>query len=258
MAIPFGLGNRRNPNRREPGPQEVVKRSPLGSIFFGILILAVSAATLLAGFQANGKHLLPASLREFKLLDVNSALTLLVALLTLVAVRQQYLATLKPYLTYASQRVSKGEQGREDDGWKVEMWNVGTGVAIIQQTVYRLVTESGESCGLDHDAAKNELSKLGWAEGSTYQLPRFSTGFVLGPEHRISVFEIGHDALRQIRALDLEVIFASRSGEQYRKDIFLIPRPAPTETVLAPAGAASPPKASGSEGATADQVEHRA
>jgi hypothetical protein len=109
------------------------------------------------------------------------------------------------------------------------VWNVGTGVAVVQRTRYRLVLNDTEVSRLNHDAVIARLGDLGWREGTTYKLSRFSKGFVLGPEHRISIFEIAHASIKDVRALDLELTFASRSGEEYRKDIFLIPRPPATE-----------------------------
>lgn len=219
-----------DPNRRESGPQRLVKGSPLGSAILWVLVIAVSGAAALAVSQANWRSELPREIRDLKLLDTNTSLTLLVALLTLVAMRQQYLATLKPYITYVSRRVQPGEENRTDEGWVVAIWNVGTGVAVVQETRYRLMLSDGSESWLDYDKVVERLAALGWQPDSTYKLSRLSSGFVLGPENQISVFENAHAALKTIKMLDLELTFSSRAGERYVKDVFLIPRP-PAEPV---------------------------
>jgi hypothetical protein len=226
-------------------------------VLLGSLIVVVFAVAALAVMQDNWIHALPPTLQRLKLLDTNNALTLLVALLTLVAMRQQYLSTLKPYLTYSSHRVPASESGNAEDVWRVEVYNVGTGVAIIQQTVFRYVSASGAESELDHDAVDDRLRGLSWEEGRMFSLPRFSTGFVLGPENKVTAFETNYALLSDLRALDLEITFASRSGERYRKDVFLIPRPSSAVAAAERASTGSQPSAASDTVLSAVQEQER-
>ena len=231
-----------------PGPQVQLTRSVVGSVLLGSLIALLSVISLYALLQANftAPPWFPDVLRGWKILDVNNALTLLIALLTLVGVRQQFIATLKPYLSYSSHSAPEPTQLPKTSGkvWKVDLNNAGTGLALVTDAKYRVAfgAEPRGHYSADYDEMVKRLRERGLVYGTDYVLQRISQGAILGSAATLTVFEL---RLQQGRPVDLSTVdirieFESRSRERFAKEIFCIPR----NGVLAPllCEAAEPPK----------------
>jgi hypothetical protein len=188
----------------------------------------------------------PDRLRGVKILDTNNSLTLLVALLSLIAVRQQFIATLTPYLTYSSEEAIKQVDGKSETWWQVHVRNVGSGIASIQSVLYH-VAVSSDTVNFStppmnlHAQVVEKIKNKGLEEGKDYSLLRFSHGAIIGPNESIMVFEAPLEKARLLTMLDMRIRFESRSGEVYEKDVYCIRADWLPQQESVPPAAPSPP-----------------
>ena len=169
-------------------------------------------------------------MKGWKILDTNNALTLFVALLSLVAVRQQFIATLKPYLTYSSFFSQSGKlvpEGAKGSFWKVDIHNAGTGIAIVRSATYRVSfgrEDRTRDYTLAYDDVLDEFAERGLRYGDDFMLTRLSEGAIIGPQSTDTILEIWDDRVGDVSTLDIRLEFESRASEQFVKEIFCIPR----------------------------------
>lgn len=221
--------------RAHPGPQRLLRRNLLGPLYVSVLVALTSLLVVQAFVAANAN---PAGwplawFWRLKLLDMNNAVTLLIALLSLIAVRQQFIYGTKPFLIYFSRfshdsalglpRISDRERA-----WSVTVQNVGQGAASVRSTRYRLALGGSSRPqvrdGLSAGEVQEILSKHGLVAGKHYSMATLSDGARIAAGGEQVVFEIRADCAKIVTALDLHLTFEAMLGDRFEKYIFCIPR----------------------------------
>lgn len=212
-----------------PGPQKLLKRSWLGSSAIWMLILLVAVLFVHAFLQANFKEVEPGFISEVKVLDTNDALTLLVALLSLVAVRQQFIHSLQPYLSY-ERRPTEAPQhltgAKGEVYWTCHVRNFGPGIAFVQSVWFEL-SMSDQHIGwnsLNYDQVVERLASQKITIGKDFSLVNFSNGAIIGTADKQLLLEIRDHAARRIKILDMRIRYRSIAGDWFEKTIYCIPR----------------------------------
>lgn len=229
MSLPrLGGRNAAAPAGDYPGPQRLVRSSTVGSALMWALLIATGILVVHSILQANVRGY---ALSEIKLLDTNTSLSLFVALLGLIAARQQFIHGLKPYLTYSSgferEPARLAKTGDGELWWVVTINNVGSGLAIVQSASYRVSFTRDEALTdytRGYHAVVEELARHGLASDRDVSLLNITGGAILAPDTKTTLVELTDRAAREIAALDVKLTFESRSGDFYEKEIYCIPR----------------------------------
>jgi hypothetical protein len=218
--------------RIDPGAQAALARNGFASAYLWLLIGVCGLLAYQAFVQANyvSKTSPHPNIWRLKILDVNNAITALVALLGLVSIRQQLLIGIRPILSYTGKVLRPDEWSLispkpEDFAWRVTLRNVGMGPAIIRSVRYSVSTSDGVTNSLEsHDDLIARLDTAGLTRRLEYEVQHVSAGAAIGSTESIVLFEGLQSVSRTIRSLDVCISFSGMLGEAFEKDVYCVPR----------------------------------
>lgn len=237
--------------RASPGRQRLHRRSWIGPGYVGLLVLLSVVLLVHAVVSANelGNGLPFAWFWRLSLIDVNTAFTILVALLSLIAVRQQFIYGTKPFLVYHSQFTHASRLGLPGAGageriWQVTLSNAGQGAAAIREVRYRIAARGNtlsDSYPLPAASLTATLEGMGLRYERDYSLVSFSEGFrvIAGAEQPI--FEVFEAAAAALQSIDMRIEIEGLLGDRFVKEVFLIPRGGLPEIAAASTQGSAPP-----------------
>lgn len=167
---------------------------------------------------------------QYKIIDINSSITLLVGLLGLWVVRHQLSMGFRPYLGYTSFHSKTSNFSLPNDAneelWVVTIINEGTGLAIINRCSYRMSLKGEQPQDYEYTYCEmiEQLEKKNFIQGRDYILVQISKGASLGPHSEQRVFEMPIDKAMEFSAIDIKIDFEGLMGDRFTKEIFCIPR----------------------------------
>lgn len=171
----------------------------------------------------------PSWLWSLKLLELNDALTLLIGILGLLAVRQQVALGTKPHLGYEGRKNEESETALEPgEVWTVALKNSGSGVAIVERQTFRMYllgdASPDERFLLSHDQVVEQLKARGLVHGRDYALTRYSGSATIAANTKELLLEILIEKSLPIIALDMRLEFRGVLRDRFERTFFLIPR----------------------------------
>jgi hypothetical protein len=186
---------------------------------------------------------------RLKLVDANTAFTIFVALLSLIAVRQQFIYGTKPFLVYHSQFTHESRLGLPGASaatriWQVTLSNAGQGAASIREVRYRIAAQGealSDSYFLPGSALTEVLEGLGLRNERDYSLVSFSEGFRVTAGAEQPIFEVFEAAAGAVHSIDMRIEIEGLLGDRFVKEVFLIPRSGLPKNGVASQQGSSPP-----------------
>lgn len=224
--------------QQHPGPQRKLKRNPF-KYFPAYLLTACIALVIFSVLQTNPKHFgldESSALWSFKLLDVKTALTVLITVLALLYTRSQFEHGLRPLLDYRVRRTAEsiynlGSASHGNSFIAIRLANLGGGVAIARQALYSLKMKNGAALsGLSFSELTAQLKKEGFLQQEDYDLTYISKGWIIGSKEERVILEMDmsdqgkKNNLRRIELLDIRLEVEGSLGDRYLKEIYCIPR----------------------------------
>jgi hypothetical protein len=220
----------------------------------GLLVLLSVVLVVQAVVSANklGTGLPFAWFWRLSLIDVNTAFTILVALLSLIAVRQQFIYGTKPFLVYHSQFTHESRLGLPGAGageriWQVTLSNAGQGAASIREVRYRIAARGStlsDSYPLPASSLTATLEGMGLRNERDYSLVSFSEGFRVIASAEQPIFELFEAAAAALQSIDMRIEIEGLLGDRFVKEVFLIPRGGLPPIAAASTQGSAPPPAS--------------
>jgi len=224
--------------KQHPGPQRKLKRNPF-KYFPAYLLTVCVALAIFTVLQTNAKYFgldENSAFWNFKLLDVKTALTLLITVLTLLYTRNQFEHGLRPMLDYRVSRTAEsiynlGSSSHGNSFITVRLANLGSGVAIVRRAKYSLkMKDSPELPSLSFPELAAQLKKEGFLQHEDYDLTFISKGWIIGSKEERVILEMDmsdqdkKNNLRRIEKLDIQLVVEGSLGDTYAKEIYCIPR----------------------------------
>lgn len=215
-----------------PGPQRAYLRNLLGH---GATIVVVVLAVVLAA-QAIVRVNFPRTPLWFPgfwrltLMSPGESLAFCLAVLALLATRQQIALGTRPFLRYDGQQANTSEAGLPGDApadgyWRCSLKNAGTGVAYLDSTAYRVnVDIPNDREYKSYTAVTRELKALGYTQGQHYVLTSFGDGVAIAPNESLRLLELPRLVAEKLRQVDIRLRFRGPLGDRYEKEIHCIPR----------------------------------
>jgi hypothetical protein len=183
----------------------------------GLLVLFAGLAVL-ALLQENGWKFA----QRLNLLSVDTAVSLLVAVMGVGLTVQGMAQNATPYLVYESLRTKKSLLGlrRSRSGyWRVILRNAGTGLAICEGLSIHFngnfMSVQDFYAGLDTLNIRAERDIL---------LLNLSKGYALKSEAEIVLLETTYSSLPKIKEVQLTLDFRDGFGRKYRKEVLISER----------------------------------
>jgi|GEM_PF-1503033 len=224
--------------KQHPGPQRKLKRNPFK--YFPVYLLSVCIAlAVFTGLQANLKLFgldENAAIWKLTLIDVKTALTILLTVLTLLYTRSQFEHGLRPLLDYRVRRDAEsvynlGSNSHGNSFIAVRLANLGGGVAIVRRAKYSLkMKDAAELPKLSFAELTSQLKKEGFLQHEDYDLTYFSKGWIIGSKEERVILEMDmsdqdkKNNVRRIERLDIQLVVEGSLGDTYAKEIYCIPR----------------------------------
>lgn len=224
--------------KQHPGPQRKLKRNPF-KYFPAYLLSVCIALAVFTVLQDNLKFFgldESGAIWKLKLVDVKTALTILLAVLTLLYTRSQFEHGLRPLLDYRVRRTAEsiynlGSNSHGNSFIAVLLANLGGGVAIVRRAKYSLkMKDATELANLSFSELAGQLKKEGFLQHEDYDLTYFSKGWIIGAKEERTILEMDmsdqekKNNLRRIEKLDIQLIVEGSLGDIYAKEIYCIPR----------------------------------
>jgi len=161
------------------------------------------------------------------LLGVPTTASLLVATLLAWIARDQYARSIAPTLRYVSQWVDRPEEldllGRRCR--QVEIRNAGPGTLVVTGIRWHVATGGPTSVIGSIEGLRGLLTELRLEDGRDYVLSNFSAGTALSPGEETLYFECQESALESFTVFDADFAFESLLGDQFSRQVSLLPRP---------------------------------
>lgn len=193
-----------------------------------LLTAAAVAAFLQAVSHSNPTlPLLPKFLVQLNLLDVNTSATLLVSMVGLLAIRDQYVFSQRPVLGCSILfRELTSSSGEKKDGWICLLHNRGAGPAFLSRITYRMQMPGkrlSPSFEMTFAETLGNLRSMGFSELSDFRMPRMMVGSSIAPGSENILFHASEEVLQRVVILDFRFEYSSFLGYSYQKDIPCIP-----------------------------------
>lgn len=163
------------------------------------------------------------------LFTVQTALTTLVAVCSLLLVRRQFVMGTRPYLTITSGRRRDSETGLPEGAdklwWQANLRNVGPGMALIKSSRYLVVLAGAPDEPAEVDAAQLRimLAQGGSISRQHFTISHLSAGTAFAPAQCFVMFEADAQCLAQLIRLDLSLEYEGILGDLFTREISLIP-----------------------------------
>lgn len=224
--------------KQHPGPQRKLKRNPFKH-FPAYLLCVCIALAIFSVLQANLKFFgldESRTIWTLTLVDVKTALTILLTVLTLLYTRSQFEHGLRPLLDYRVRRTAEsiynlGSSSHGNSFIAVLLANLGGGVAIVWRAKYSLkMKDTNELSNLSFAELTSQLKKEGLLQHEDYDLTYFSKGWIIGAKEERTILEMDmsdqdkKNNLQRIEKLDIQLIVEGSLGDTYAKEIYCIPR----------------------------------
>lgn len=210
------------PQRRLRGPRGA--GAGLHALALAVGVLALHA--ILTGNLATPEDPRLAWMWELNLFTVPAALTTLVAVVSLLMVRRQFVMGTRPYLTITSVRCRESKTGLADGTWwQATLHNVGPGTAVMSASRFRvaLARTPHHSTEIDASAVRVLLADCGSVSGKHFGITHLSSGFAFGPGQTLVMFEGGMQCLDLLARLELRLEYEGMLGDLFARDISLLP-----------------------------------
>ncbi|MEP1216444.1 MAG: hypothetical protein ABJM11_20570 [Marinobacter sp.] len=220
-----------NSESLHPGAQKKLKqktwiRSPLV-----YLIAFTSLLSLFSMLQANIDFSEDRMFWSLELLDVKTAVTLLVAVISLSYTRNQFEHGYMPIIDYRIMQHSYSSldfsvDARLDSVSACSLRNHNS-VAIVTAVKYSIYARGDHIECDDYSELIRILESKGLINKIHYSLLFISEGWSLGENDERVIFEIStdfKDTGTDVSGIDIEVEFRSLLGDMYIKNIYCIPR----------------------------------
>ena len=217
-----------------PGPQKEIRRSLSTNRFLMILIAIALVLFLQSVAHDNYQRLkfpgVLSGIWSMQILDNKSAATMIIGLLSLAFVNRQVILAYRPFLNYRSQKTNSstfalGKESNAKEFWVVKLQNVGSGPAIVTQSLYRVSATPGILGKYEeYDGALRNLTAAGLTNGEDFVLRFLSHGWALAARDECILGELNLPKAMNVYALDIRVEFKGLLGDTYTKEIYCIPR----------------------------------
>ena len=166
---------------------------------------------------------------RLELLNVQTAVTTLVAVCSLILVRRQFVLGTRPYLTITSGRRSESQTGLVDSPrnvwWQATLRNVGPGMAVIRASYYRVAFAGASNLIQQVDAmvVREMLKEDASIASERVTLSHLSAGTALAPGQTLVMFEAEADCVAQIARLELCLEYEGILGDIFAREVPLLP-----------------------------------
>jgi hypothetical protein len=169
---------------------------------------------------------------EISLLDSSSAIALLIGLVSIWVVREQFSIALSPHISYSSLDVSRVDglpQSRSANPqfWKVELKNSGAGLAVILSVTYRIgflgKPSPRKEFTMDFTRIVEVLTDEKLKMKKDFVLTRFGDGASIPPQGVTRVLAIRMDAMNKLEYLDILLTYRSVLGDTYQRVVHCKP-----------------------------------
>jgi hypothetical protein len=221
------------PTNTHPGPQKVIKRGWLSTIALRILASVFGFIMVHAFIRKNfDYHSFSLTfLWNLEFMSLDQATTIFVALLSTIIVREQYVESVTPYITYSCNQSSKplidlNEADEDELFWNSSFRNDGNGRALIESITYGIEFLDGSAFSSisSFDELVDILKSRGLNNGLNCWVAYFSNGGSIRPEYDYPVFTAPLSCARRIRSLDVTMVYKNILGDVFEKNIYCIPR----------------------------------
>jgi hypothetical protein len=243
-----------NLSQQHPGPQKLVKRSWLSANALRFLAIA-SATIVLQSFIHKNVNYQDLPLFKFwalELMGLDQSLTIFMAALGTLIVREQYAESVMPYVTYRcfqnfepllplNQRVihrlkpieifnprgnNISQKNVNELYWNASFRNDGSGQAMIKAISYtfEFTDESVVYSLSSFQDVINILSKKGIIHGVDCWVAYFSSGGAIRPDHDYPLFTAPIPCALKFRIVDIKIVYKNLLGDLFEKNIYCIPR----------------------------------
>jgi hypothetical protein len=215
--------------QRLPGPQQKRHHFAIGILSLYAVLVLIMLMTAQAVIRQNVPEGHRTGFIKLDLISSATGFSLLVGLVTILAVRYNVALGIRPILTYTSQ-AGLPERTSTSFGrsWVVTLRNSGGGVALIRRVEFYVRFRNaagGRIQGpLDHSEIIALLATQGVHNGKQAWLSRLSDGFALAPDQTHVLAELSVEAIEKVRLLDVEILFDGLLESRYVKNAFLLPR----------------------------------
>jgi hypothetical protein len=196
-----------------------------------LLIWLFVGVVILSFLQANLNWLWPEAppiIHQLSILDTESSITILVALLGLKITLRSYHQSHSPKLTYKSLLLNESLSGLSKEHqpfWNVSLSNIGSGMAE------NISYEVEWSWAVDGTVKKGEVSAFhadaklkNWLHGQDYELNLLSTGFALAQGGVFTLFEMSTKHRPAIKQMKLILHYENIHGDRFKGIINCLPK----------------------------------
>ena len=243
-----------NSSQQHPGPQKLIKRSWLSANALRVLAMASGIIVFQSFIHKNVNY---QSLPLFKfwdleLMGLDQSVTIFIAVLGTLIVREQYVESVMPYVTYRcfqgseslvplnqraiyrfqsleifKQRSSNiNQQSVNELYWNTSFRNDGSGQAMIKAVSYtfEFIDEPVVHSISSFEDVINILSNKGIIHGVDCWLAYFSSGGAIRPDHDYPLFTAPISCALKFRIVDIKIVYRNLLGDLFEKNIYCIPR----------------------------------
>ena len=188
-------------------------------------LVIVSLGLLLEAIVSKNKILIGCKfLHEITLLDINTSIIILYSLLSILALRNQFILSSKPHLQFSF--YSPDIETLEDNidystkKWSCVLKNNGQGPAIIEWIKYYL-RFNGEQKGkwLYHEDVITQIKNNDLELYKDYDLPRKMRGDIVPPYDESLLLTFGKNFLAKVKELNVRIVYYSTTDRKYYNDI---------------------------------------
>jgi hypothetical protein len=216
-------------------------KGPGGLRLLFVLVLGLCVREIWRTSQGGDQS--PYAFLRPQILDVGSAVTLLVGVASLLALRNQFALSQRPWLAYST-RWLDSDQGveltlaRPSLIWVATLTNAGPGTAVIASAKYAavLATPAGPESveGVSGLELIRALGALGHREHLDFGISNISAGFAVPPGGTVRICEIPEESMSWLSRLDIDLLYDSLLGDQYSKKVSCIRQGIPPRSGQAP------------------------
>ncbi|WP_339783656.1 hypothetical protein [uncultured Marinobacter sp.] len=220
------------PRSEHPGPQKKIAsksfiKSPIHYLIFVAFILTVFSI-----LKANVEFTKEDFIWNFELLDTKTAISILVATISLLYARNQFEQGFMPILdyriTYSDKNSLDFNSSCSSNRYLVCSIKNLSAVAVVTSVNYIVHTKSNgkTECHDYHDLIR-VLKSNKLENKEDHSMVYISNGWSLGSNDERVIFELVTEKFsnnEEVTGVDIELEFRSLLGDIYKKEIFCIPR----------------------------------
>ena len=214
-------------NKSHPGPQKKLGNFDVISLFLHLLLFCMFLLLSYSILKDNSSLMIPniQKFLKFQFLDTKSIFTVFISLVGLVLVRHHFIQSFRPRINYELNKVEKGATNflhKDESVWQAKIINAGLGPAVIEDYCFR--TSENDEYSLSFDSLVHKLESFDLILDVDYSLNNVTKGYTISAKDSLIAFELVLYKGEKIKCLDIQIQFKGFLGDNYRKEIFCIPR----------------------------------